>query len=92
MMNLTKPKRSSDMESTSLPDGYVVLVNKKTNWAHTLTPLGGLVWEFCDGLNSVDEIVDKIQAIPEIGSRESLRQEVKDLVGQFDEEGFLLET
>lgn len=87
-MNLSKPKRSQDMESTSLPDGYVVIINKKTNWAHTLTPLAGLVWEFCDGENSVPEIVSKIQAIPEIGVSETLQKEVVELVDQLEEEGF----
>ncbi|MBS1955869.1 MAG: PqqD family protein [Cyanobacteria bacterium SZAS-4] len=87
-MNSSKPKRSQDIESTSLPDGYVVLVNKKTNWAHTLTPLGGLVWEFCDGENSIVEITSKIEEIPEIGKRDGFDEEVSKLVEQLDEEGF----
>ncbi|HEY9732136.1 MAG TPA: PqqD family protein [Drouetiella sp.] len=87
-MNSTKPKRSSEMESTSLPDGMVILVNKKTSWAHTLTPLGALVWEFCDGDNSVEEIVANIKSIPEVGNRVTLDQEVSELVQQLDNEGF----
>lgn len=87
-MNSTKPKRSQEMESTSLPDGLVILVNKKTSWAHTLTPLGALVWEFCDGQNSVEEIVSNLKAIPEVGTRPTLDEEVAELVKQFDEEGF----
>jgi hypothetical protein len=87
-MNSTKPKRSNDMESTSLPDGMVILVNKKTSWAHTLTPLGALVWEFCDGDNSVEEIVASIKSIPEVGERSALDQEVNELVQQLDNEGF----
>jgi Coenzyme PQQ synthesis protein D (PqqD) len=75
-MNSTKPKRSSEMESTSLPD------------AHTLTPLGALVWEFCDGDNSVEEIVANIKSIPEVGNRVTLDQEVSELVQQLDNEGF----
>lgn len=76
------------MESTSLPDGMVILVNKKTSWAHTLTPLGALVWEFCDGDNSVEEIVANIKSIPEVGNRVTLDQEVSELVQQLDNEGF----
>lgn len=87
-MNSTKPKRSNEMESTSLPDGMIILVNKKTSWAHTLTPLGALVWEFCDGENSVEEIVANIQSIPEIGERPTLGQEINELVQQLDNEGF----
>lgn len=90
-MTTTKPKRSEEMESTSLPDGLVILVNKQTSWAHTLTPLGALVWEFCDGKNSVDEIVSNIKAIPEVGDRPTLHQEIADLVRQLDEEGFFVD-
>lgn len=74
-----------------MPDGFVVLVNKKTSWAHTLTPLGALVWEFCDGENSLDEIISSIKAIPEVGERNSLNEEVSALIRQFEEEGFLSE-
>ncbi|RTL45835.1 MAG: PqqD family protein [Candidatus Melainabacteria bacterium] len=91
-MNITKPKRSQEMESTSLPDGMVILVNKKTSWAHTLSPLGALVWEFCDGENSVEEIVSNLKAIPEVGSRPTLEQEVSGLVKEFEDEGFFSEA
>jgi hypothetical protein len=85
------PKRSDAIQTTSLPDGLAVLVNNKTNWAHTLSPLGALVWEFCDGLHSADQIVAELGSIPEVASRSTLRQEVIDLLAKFDEDGFVEE-
>ncbi len=88
-MTISKPKRSAEIETTSLPDGYVVLVNPKTSWAHNLNPMAALIWEFCDGESSVDEIVSGIQAIPEIGEKPTLKSEVEGLIQQLDEDGFL---
>lgn len=86
----SNPKRDPDIETTSLPDGYAVLVMKKTDWAHTINPLAAIVWEFCDGTNSVDEIIALIQAVPELEPRPQLREEVIGLLNQFEADGFLL--
>jgi Coenzyme PQQ synthesis protein D (PqqD) len=89
---MQKPKRDKRIRTTMLEDGHVVLVYPDSNWVHTLSPLGGLVWEFCDGETTVDEIVAKISSIPGIVSRDSLSVEVAGLIRQFDEDGFLCEN
>jgi hypothetical protein len=85
------PTRHPEIETTLLPDGHVVLVSPKTEWAQTLTPLGALVWEFCDGENTIDQIVESIGAIPEITVTQSLKDEVVKLVDDLTEAGFLLD-
>lgn len=57
------PKRAQDIESRLLPDGYLALVSTQTDWAYTLNPPGALVWEFCDGELSADEIADRAAKI-----------------------------
>lgn len=84
----TKPQRNPEIETSLLPDGHVVLVSSKTDWAHTLTPTGALVWEFCDGTNSADEIVAKIQNIKEVPANPSLKDDVSTLLDELDEAGF----
>lgn len=84
-----KPTRSQDLRATTLPDGFVVLLSEKTGWAHSLTPLAALVWEFCDGQNTVDEIAAQINAIPEVISRPVSPEEIQELLNQFSEDGFL---
>jgi len=86
---MINPKRDDQIETTLLPDGHVVLVPKQSDWAHTLSPLGALVWEFCDGTNSVNEIVALVRTIPGIGERHSLEEEITALIAEFREDGFL---
>lgn len=85
----SKPKRDPIIDTTALEDGHVVLVSQKTEWANTLSPLAALVWEFCDGTNTVDDIVSNIKAIPELSFDSSLEQEVQKLLTDLEESGFL---
>lgn len=81
-----RPKRNNEVETRILPDGYVVLFNTKNNWAHTLTPLGALTWELCDGQVSIDEIVDRIVEL--VGSEtvdRKLKEQITTLVDQLSE-------
>lgn len=86
-----RPKRNSAIDTSTLPDGHAVLVSKDTDWAFTLTPLAALVWEFCDGTNTIDDIVSSIQSIPEFSSS-SKKEEIADLLDELDESGFLDEN
>lgn len=86
-----RPKRNSAIDTSTLPDGHAVLVSKDTEWAFTLTPLAALVWEFCDGSNTVDDIVTCIQSIPEF-SQSLKKKEITDLLDELDESGFLDEN
>lgn len=87
-----KPSRNPDVKTTLLPDGHVVLFSTKTDWAHTLNPAGALVWEYCDGENSVEEIVSEVLSLVESGDREGLHTEIKDLIENLSEQGLLVDT
>jgi Coenzyme PQQ synthesis protein D (PqqD) len=82
-----KPKRDPAVETTTLPDGQAVIVLTKTEWAHTLSPLGAIVWEFCDGTNSVDEIVSLVTNLPGIPQRPELAKEIALLIETMEQEG-----
>lgn len=84
-----KPKRNTSIKTSTLPDGHAVLVSKETEWAYTLTPIAALVWEFCDGTNSVDDIVVNIQAIPEFAVNQCKKEEVTALLEELNDGGFL---
>ena len=81
--------RDPDVETSLLPDGHVVLVSSKTEWAHTLTPIAALAWEFCDGTNSVANIVDFIKEIPEISVDATLSEQIVVLLQELVDAGFL---
>jgi hypothetical protein len=86
-----KPVRSPDVETKILPDGHVVLFCEKSNWAHTLTPVGALVWEFCDGENDLESIITSLGKIKELNGAVGLREETIELLQELTDAGFILE-
>lgn len=70
------PTRNPEIKSTLMPDGYLVLLDVRTDWAHVLNPMGAIAWEFCDGAHSTDDIVNEIATIMEVDSRQNLSQQV----------------
>jgi hypothetical protein len=84
------PKRNEDIDTRLLPDGYTVLVNSKTDWAHTITPIAGLVWELCDGINSIEQIKDLVIDMVEAADKELLKQQVDELLKEFEKAGLVV--
>jgi hypothetical protein len=87
-----KPIRNPDVKTTLLPDGFVVLFSTKTEWAHTLNPIGAIVWEYCDGCHSVDEIVAEVRQILEEKEEVQLSQVVRTFVEELLNSGLLVES
>jgi hypothetical protein len=85
---MNKLLRNPDVETKMLPDGHVVLFSPQTDWAHTLSPLGGIAWEFCDGENTVDEIIELVANTVEVNSKE-VSGELKTLCDELVESGLL---
>ena len=85
------PTRNSDIKSTLLPDGHIVLFNTKTDWVHTLNPSGALVWEFCDGRHLTEEIVAELAAVTNSSDLTALKQQVSELIQLLCDQGMLLE-
>ncbi len=81
-----KPKRNPEFNARLLPDGYVLIHSEKSTWVHTLTPLGGLVWEFCDGDKTAEQIADLICSRTQVPAK---REDVFELVKELDKNGLL---
>jgi hypothetical protein len=82
-----KPKRDDKLESKLLPDGHLVIFSSKTNWAQTLTPVAALVWEFCDGTNTLEQILEHIEELTAQPTSDELRTQVSELIDEFVEIG-----
>jgi hypothetical protein len=87
---MTMRLRAELIQAKILPDGHVVLHSDKASWAFTLTPLGALVWEFSDGTNTVEQIVEKVSEAGAIPIDGDLRSHVNNLVAELEEYGLLL--
>ena len=90
-MMSSNPKRHPGIETKILPDGHAVLMSEKTNWAYTLNPLAAIVWEFCDGTNSLSDIVQHIKGMKEeIQLPDDLEHEVAEVVDDLTESDVLV--
>lgn len=83
-MPLEKPKRNPDFNAKLLPDGFVLLYSSSSDWVHTLTPLGGLVWEFCDGENSIEQIAQLVKSSVQTDAGENA---IAELIKDLDKKG-----
>jgi len=45
---MIRPKRNPNVQTKMLPDGHVVIFSNDSDWAHTITPLAAIAWEYCD--------------------------------------------
>jgi hypothetical protein len=90
-------KRDQDAKTTLLPDGYVAIMKLGSSVGHTLSPLGALLWELCDGTLTVGEVVCAIEEVGGSEVRELLQDSAKraslvDLVKNLENTGFLVVT
>lgn len=76
------PRRNPDVKTTLLPDGYVVLYGADSDWAHTLNPTGAMVWEFCDGEHTVDQIAGEVAALLQTADKESFQTDIARLLDE----------
>ncbi len=86
-----KPKRTPDIETKMLPDGHVVIFSKTSDWAHTITPLAAIAWEYCDGEHSVDEIVQCVLEYAK-GDAKDLHPAINDLLTDFAQSGLVADA
>ena len=82
--------RDPAVKASVLPDGHVLLHLERNDWCYTLTPLGGLVWEYCDGDHAPEDIVRRIEAIPGVSPDADLPGKVGELLGELERLGLLL--
>ncbi len=73
-----------------MPDGHVSLYLPTTDLATFLTPIGAIIWEFCDGTQTAAEIVPLLLKVIPIEDHQLAKVEVDMVLKQLTEKGFLL--
>jgi hypothetical protein len=81
------PLRRADIETHVLPDGSSLLFDPVTDAGHVLDALGSLVWDYCDGALSADDITDEVAAL--LPEENHLAAEVRRLLADFADVGLL---
>ncbi len=75
-----------------LPDGHVVIFSQQSDWAHTITPLAAIAWEFCDGEHSIEEIVEQVLTYTESPSAAEIQPAITALLNDFAQGGLVSDT
>jgi hypothetical protein len=84
------PRGRSEVEMHLLPDNSCLLFDPTTDEAHVLNVVGALVWDYCDGTLSRDEIATEVSSLtPQFPG---VHQEVLDLLEEFERRGLLQAT
>jgi hypothetical protein len=81
------PLRRADVETHVLPDGSSLLFDPDTDVGHVLDALGSLVWDYCDGALSADDITGEVAGL--LPHESHLPAEVRRLLADFAEAGLL---
>jgi peroxiredoxin len=85
--NGAKPRRLDGIEDEVLVDGSMVVYSSAHKRVFTLNRTGALVWDLCDGEQSVAEIVSEIRTVfPSAGDAEG---DVRELLDRLLEDGLI---
>jgi hypothetical protein len=83
----SNPKRAGELEISTSEDGCIVC-RPGHDRIHFLNPTAVLILEFCNGENSLADIVDLVKQA--YGLPEAPVQDVREVLGQLKAEGLLL--
>ncbi|MGJ5205391.1 PqqD family protein [Bradyrhizobium sp. HKCCYLR20261] len=78
--------RADDLEVHEVPDGYIVYQGTRDR-VHYLNKTAAIIFEFCDGLRPVDEIVSRVARAFELGT--SAHQEIRAGLESLKNEGLV---
>src|SRR5689334_19583854 len=81
MERMERPRQHPEVETHVLPDGTCLLFDNRTEMGHVLNALGALVWDYCDGSSTVDEIAIEVAGLlPDVqGIQDQIAQLVTEL-------------
>lgn len=84
------PIQRPDVETYVLPDGTSLLFDPVSESGLPLDTLSSLIWDYCDGALSVDEIASEVVALlPQVAD---VGAHVLTVIHGFEEYGLLLQS
>ena len=90
MTSPSYPKARADVEAHLLPDGTCLLVDLAADEGHVLSVLGALVWDYCDGTMSRENITAEVVAL--LPQDPTVHDEVAQFLDTFAARGLLQGT
>jgi hypothetical protein len=82
-----RPKGREDLLKRDLDDGCV-LYDEKTSQVYTLNTTAALIWEYCDGNTTIEEIAEEIASAGNLNKDEAIK-DVQKTIADFNEKALL---
>lgn len=83
-----RPQRRPDVETHLLPDGTCLLFDPQVGEGFTLNVAGALVWDYCDGQLTGDEIARELAGL--LPEHPDVAEDTERLLTDLTERGLLL--
>ena len=87
MVETTHPRQRKDIETHIMPDGTCLLFDTVSNEGLALNAAGALVWDYCDGTLSADEIAAELATL--LPEEQQTRAEALSLLEELGTRGYL---
>jgi hypothetical protein len=82
------PTARPEIEAYIVPDGTCFLYDPTRDEGFALDQLGALVWDYCDGATSREQIAAEVSAL--LPNHSDLAERVNELLAMFATQGLLL--
>lgn len=82
------PQQRPNVETHLLPDGTCLLFDPQREEGFALNAAGALVWDYCDGTLTGDEIARELENL--LPLHPAMREETAQLLAELSERGLLL--
>lgn len=88
MPDSSHPLRRADVETYVLPDGTTLLFDPRSESGLPLDVLSSLIWDYCDGALSEEDIVAEVVAL--LPQLDGVEPHVRSVIAGFAEEDLLM--
>ena len=85
----SRPRRRAGIQAEPLPDGSVVLFDADAAMAHPISASAALIWEECNGSQTIETIVEKIGAVYDAPA-ETIARDAEALLRHLSELGLIV--
>jgi len=87
MVETVHPRQREDIETHIMPDGTCLLFDAVSNEGLALNAAGALVWDYCDGTLSADEIAAELATL--LPEEQQTQAETLSLLEELGKLGYL---
>jgi hypothetical protein len=91
MNNMPKFKQHPATLCTEMPDGEMVVLHTENQNIITLNPVGGAVWELCDGQHQTQDIIKMISESMSNMDFAQVEHDVKTFIDEMIRAGLIME-